>query len=99
MTDAIVMAASLARGLGRLRTSVQERQPRPSCRIPQLLRIRGSTRRGYRDRCVERETERLPLWLGGSWSGWTVAGWVDEVLRPSAAACKDGEDFRLKGIA
>ena len=37
--------------------------------------------------------------LGGSWSSRTVAGWVDEVLRPSAAACDDGEDFRLKDVA
>jgi hypothetical protein len=37
--------------------------------------------------------------LAGSWSGWTVAEWVDEELRPSAAACEDGEDFRLKDVA
>ena len=37
--------------------------------------------------------------LADSWSGWTVAGWVDEVLRRSAAACADGEDFRLKDVA
>ncbi len=46
-----------------------------------------------------RRTDQLPPWLGGSWSGWTVAGWVDEVLRPGAAACDDGEDFRLKDVA
>jgi hypothetical protein len=59
----------------------------------------GSTRCGDRDRWVERETERLPLGLGRRWSGWTVAGWVDEVLRRSAAACEDGEDFGLKDVA
>ncbi len=37
--------------------------------------------------------------LGGSWSGRTVARWVDEVLRSGAAACEDGEDFRLEDVA
>src|SRR5664279_2400933 len=44
-------------------------------------------------------TERPPLGLGGGWSGWTVAGWVDEVLRRGAAACADGEDFGVKDVA
>jgi hypothetical protein len=45
------------------------------------------------------EPDRVSEMGGGSWSGWTVAGWVDEVLRSSAAAREDGEDFRLKDVA